>query len=72
MPIAIDGLLNLYQGDVFVREEALSATPERLFEAVKLAYSLMSDEFYGEFVNRNVYLGAFWNVLRSRSRSTFR
>jgi 5-methylcytosine-specific restriction endonuclease McrA len=46
MPITIDNLVAVWRGgDIIVNREALDATPERLFEAVKLAYMYMDDDY---------------------------
>jgi len=66
MFIAIDDLLTLYNYDVFVKEGAADATPERLLEAVKLAFQIRSDEFYPSVVCGQVDFG----LLAERSEIT--
>ncbi len=43
MFIKIHDLVTYYHGDVFVDRAAIDATPERLHEAVKLAYQVMGE-----------------------------
>jgi len=46
MPITIDQVVTVYNGgDIVVNREALDASPERLFEAVRLAYFYMDDDY---------------------------
>lgn len=64
MPITIDHLVAVYNGgDIVVQREALDASPERLFEAVRLAYFYMDDDFFhfssyirGETITLEEYL----------------
>ncbi|HUO05172.1 MAG TPA: hypothetical protein VMU16_08245 [Candidatus Binataceae bacterium] len=68
--ITIDGLVFIYSHDVVVLKGALDWTPERLFEAVRLAYWLESDAFMPA-VWGAVFSGPAGNVTESRLRNIF-